>query len=262
MYRFLDKRFYLRPDWEFDLKEFAFEHVGLSRNYASNAGKIKEKLQPALDELEAIDFLQPLPRDERYRKNGREWTIRLGRHGASGPPAPEPPAGGRPAAVAGLVARGVTEATAADLARHFPADAIAAKVEVFDWLIARKDPHIRLNAAGYLVDSIRKDYAPPRGFESQADRARRVQTERAAEQAAAKSRHRKLDEEARLLAELEAIEEYWRSLTPLEQERLDAEALAEADPESWQSCRHNPALARMYRRSLRHDLIRKRLERP
>lgn len=261
VYRFLDKRFYLRSDWEFDLKEFAFEHVGLSRNYASNAGKIKEKLQPALDELEGIDFLEPLPRDERYRKNGREWVIRLCRHGASSPPpAPEFPAGERPAAVAELVARGVTEATAADLSRHFPAEAIAAKVEVFDWLTERKDARIRINAAGYLVDSIRKDYAPPKGFESRADRDRRLETEQAAARSAAKSRHQKLDEEARLLAELEAIEEYWRALGAEEQSELDTAALEDADPESWESCRHNPALARMYRRSLRHDLIRKRLK--
>ena len=260
VYRFLDKRFYLRAEWEFDLKEFAFEHVGLSRNYASNAGKIKEKLQPALDELEAIDFLAPLPRDERYRKNGREWIIRLSRPGAALPAAPELPAGERSAAARELAARGVTEATASDLARNFSAEAIAAKVEVFDWLTERRDPRIRINAAGYLVDSIRKDYAPPKGFEPRAERDQRLEAERAAEQTATRSRHQKLDEEARLLAELEAIEDYWRSLTAHEQERLDAAALAQADAESWESCRHNPALARMYRRSLRHDLIRKRLK--
>src|SRR3954454_16853246 len=31
LFRFLDKRFYHRRRWEFDLKEFAFEHIGLSR---------------------------------------------------------------------------------------------------------------------------------------------------------------------------------------------------------------------------------------
>jgi hypothetical protein len=261
MYRFLDKRFYLRAEWVFDLKEFAFEHVGLSRNYEGNAGKIKEKLQPAIDELEGTEFLEPLSREERYRKNGRDWTIRLMRRGAAGPPALGPPASERAPLAAALAARGVTEATAADLARHYPAESIAAKLEVFDWLTARKDARIRLNAAGYLVDSIRKDYAPPKGFESQADRDQRLTTERAAEEGAQRSRHQKLDDEARMLAELDAIEEYWRALGPEEQARLDAAALADADPESWESCRRNPALARMYRRSLRHDLIRKRLER-
>src|SRR5512135_960616 len=36
MYRFLDKRFYQRPSWAFDLREFACEHVGLGRNYPDN----------------------------------------------------------------------------------------------------------------------------------------------------------------------------------------------------------------------------------
>ncbi|MBV8315225.1 MAG: replication initiator protein A, partial [Planctomycetaceae bacterium] len=51
LYRHLDKRFYIRRDWTFDLRELAFEHVGMSRNYT--AAKLKEKLRPALDELEA-----------------------------------------------------------------------------------------------------------------------------------------------------------------------------------------------------------------
>jgi plasmid replication initiation protein len=51
LYRFLGKRFYRQDDWTFDLNEIAFERVGLSRGYAHDAGKIKEKLQPALNEL-------------------------------------------------------------------------------------------------------------------------------------------------------------------------------------------------------------------
>ena len=48
----LGKRFYVQGDWTFDLNEIAFDRVGLSRSY-TDAGKIKEKLQPAIDELEA-----------------------------------------------------------------------------------------------------------------------------------------------------------------------------------------------------------------
>ena len=77
LYRFLGKRFHLRRDWIFDLKEIAFERVGLSRSYA-DAGKIKEKLQPAIAELEAIGFLKPLSRDDRYtRIDQGQWSIRL-----------------------------------------------------------------------------------------------------------------------------------------------------------------------------------------
>jgi hypothetical protein len=71
LYRFLDKRFYLRGFWEFGLRELAFEHVGLSRNYTD--AKIKEKLAPALEELEGIRFLKRVE----YAKVGRGWTVRL-----------------------------------------------------------------------------------------------------------------------------------------------------------------------------------------
>jgi plasmid replication initiation protein len=80
LYRYADKKFYVRPDWTFDLRELAFAHVGLSRTYAD--AKIKEKLAPALAELEGIGFLRPMPTAERYAKIGRgHWTIRLARKG-------------------------------------------------------------------------------------------------------------------------------------------------------------------------------------
>ena len=94
LYRFLGKRFYLRGDWTFDLHEIAFERVGLSRSYA-DAGKIKEKLQPAIAELERIGFLKPLGRNDRYTRIDRgQWSIRLARQSpalaAPGKP-PRPP---------------------------------------------------------------------------------------------------------------------------------------------------------------------------
>ena len=85
LYRFLGKRFYLQRDWTFDLREIAFERVGLSRNY-TDAYKIKEKLQPAIDELERIGWLRPLGREARYNRIDRgQWTIRFhaGREPAS-----------------------------------------------------------------------------------------------------------------------------------------------------------------------------------
>jgi hypothetical protein len=154
----------------------------------------------------------------------------------------------------------VTEATAGELARQFPEERIRAKVEVFDWLAERQDPRVRVNPAGYLVDSVRKDYAPPKGFESPAQRASRLEAEREARICASKAQRQKFDEEATALAERDAIDDYWQSLTRDQQERLDADALAAADPETWESCRNKPALARMYRRNLRNDRIRKLLK--
>jgi hypothetical protein len=72
LYRHLDKRFYIKPDWTYCLRELAFNHVGLSRNYTD--AKIKEKLKPALEELKAINFLKSA---EFVSKRRGEWSIRV-----------------------------------------------------------------------------------------------------------------------------------------------------------------------------------------
>src|SRR3954447_25156211 len=83
MYRFLDKRFWIKDRWEFDLKEFAFQHIGLSGKY--NVAQIKNKLQPALEELsqstdERAAFIEPREPGERYVKVGKgRWLIKLTR---------------------------------------------------------------------------------------------------------------------------------------------------------------------------------------
>ena len=130
LYRFLDKRFYLRPEWTFDLHELAFERVGLSRSYT--AAKVKEKIRPALEELTAIGFLEPMTPAERYANTRRgRWRIRLVRGSAdkateaAGPPAIEADI---PAVVSELIARGITPATAATLAGAHPAEKIAGPV--------------------------------------------------------------------------------------------------------------------------------------
>ena len=83
MYRFLGKHFYHSPALTLDLRTFACEHVGLERTYKDN-GKLKEKLQPALEELEELGFLEPMTREERYTKVGPKlWTITLKRRPTS-----------------------------------------------------------------------------------------------------------------------------------------------------------------------------------
>ncbi|MBX6315429.1 MAG: replication initiator protein A [Isosphaeraceae bacterium] len=266
MYRFLDKRFYLKPEWTFELRDFAIEHVGLSRTYR-DAGKIKEKLQPGIEELERIGFLEPLRREERYQKDGRDWLIRLVKRQPE--PAPETSAAASPPADAAaaetraleqeLTRRGVTPATAAELVRQHPAAAIAAKLDLFDWLAARQDGRIRRNPAGFLVDSIRKDYAPPPGFEPRAERERREQQRREAEQQARAAQARRAAARAREHTEHQAVLAFWDALDPAERAALDAAALAEADDAPPAETLRNPALARLVRANLRHAYIRKRL---
>jgi hypothetical protein len=74
LYRLLDKRFYHKPRWEFDLRELACEHVGLSRRY--DAGQMKRKLRPAIAELEETGFLLSMSMEERFfRVSPGKWTV-------------------------------------------------------------------------------------------------------------------------------------------------------------------------------------------
>jgi hypothetical protein len=227
MYRFLDKRFYHKTEWEFELKDFAFEHVGLSRTYR-DAGKIKEKLRRGIEELEQVGFLEPLPADERYIKQGRRWLIRMVRARDDSLDGPPPEVGNDPV-VRGLVSRGVSASTAVELASSVPEDVIARQVEAFDWLMGREDRRIRLSPAGYLVEAIRKDYALPRGFASKADReAKRKE----AEDLFSLSHQERLQERERVArerADREAIDRYWASLDPEERTRIDQQAMAGVD---------------------------------
>jgi hypothetical protein len=260
LFRFLDKRFYHRRRWEFDLKEFAFEHIGLSRSYA-DSGRIKGKLDPALEELTAIGFLEPLDRARRYvRVRQGQWRIVLVQKPAApsgaAPPTPEPSELERT-----LIDRGVTPATAAGLAAQHPADAVRAKVEVFDWLAGRKDRRLGRNPAGYLVQSIRDDYAAPPGFESRADRLRREEAERRARQREAERHRLRKAEQAREAAEHAQVMTYWNALGPAEQARLEADALAGADAslqESYRGSRGTP-LEPMARRLIREEHIKRLL---
>jgi hypothetical protein len=203
MYRFLDKRFYHRGDWTFDLRELAFEHVGLSRNYAPR--KVKEKLKPALEELEGIDFLEPMTNADRYAKVGRgEWQIRLVRKLPASveiKPEPEPEPTGLERE---LIDRGVTRGVAAELVRDFSEARIKTQIEAVD----RTRRKIKDKAA-YLVSAIREDFATSKAIDPPV-KAEPVPV----------ARNTKA-----------VVDAYWRRLSPEERDRLDAAALAQADPD-------------------------------
>lgn len=158
MYRFLDKRFYHKSRWEFDLTEFACEHIGLSRNY--DTGQLKRRLQPAIGELESVGFLEPLPLGQRYVKIARgQWKIIFIRKAA---PQPEEPSQERAALVKRLIERGVTPSVASELVREYPEELISTQIEVLSRLEAMKERQSIRNPAGYLVKSIREGYLPPK----------------------------------------------------------------------------------------------------
>jgi hypothetical protein len=228
LFRFLDKRFYHRRRWEFDLEEFAFQHIGLSRSYDS--GQIKAKLLPGLEELEAGGFLEPLTREERYSKAGKGlWRIIL----IQAKPKLEANLPPKPTDLVELEkelhTRGVTPTTAADLVQNHPPDRIRLKLEVFDWLLSNKDRRVTKSPSGYLVSSIRDDYSAPKGFESRQTKAERQKAEVEKKRLAEETKRRADAEvKAREEADKDRIETYWASLSPAEKEETRKEALAKA----------------------------------
>src|SRR5262249_59168111 len=107
---------------------------------------------------------------------------------------------------------------------------IQRKIDVFDWLAEKQDKRIAKSPAGYLVSSIEKDYADPKGFVSRAERQRREEERQAKERKAAEKRRREKEQEAHKRAEPQAVTAYWESLTPEQQAELDAAATARAAP--------------------------------
>jgi hypothetical protein len=262
-YRFLDKRFYRNRRAEFDLRDFACEHIGLSRNYT--AAKIKEKLQPSLEELEAVGFLEPMSPAERYTNTGRgEWKIALVHKPSPVEerppqplPAPEPEGWERE-----LIARGVTRITAAELVRDYPEGRIAVQVEALDWLSRGALKKVG-DPAAYLVDAIRKDYAAPKGFETRAARQGREEAQRQRQEQEAEAKRRQRQEQVRERAEQAKVTKYWNALGALEQARLEAEALdcaEESLARSYQEMRaNNNPVASSFLRLIRDAHIRRLL---
>ena len=130
-----------------------------------------------------------------------------------------------------LIGRGVTAATARELARAYPAGRIAAQVERADWL-REKCPKKIADPGAYLVDAIRHDYAAPAGFVSRAERDRRRAAEEDRRRAEAEAHRRRQEEAARERDRQTLVESYLKLLDPEATARLDAEAWERASPEA------------------------------
>lgn len=173
LYRFLDKRFYHRERVDFDLRTLACEHVGMSREYAPT--ELKRRLRPALEELERSGFLEKLNDNERYLnvEKGR-WRILFVRGPKRRAEEDEAKAHNtREALFSELTSRGVHHLVSKDLLERYEADHIRAKLEVFDWFMSHEQENVIRNPAGYLVASIRDDYAMPDEFMPKLKRAKK-----------------------------------------------------------------------------------------
>jgi hypothetical protein len=228
LYRFLDKRFFHRPRWEFNLKEVSWEHIGLSRNY--DAANLKRALLPAIRELEQRGFLKAIPDQDRFYKiRSGEWRVVFERERPAQQVRSRDTNSDASSFVKALVERGVTPTTAEQTVASNPIERIKSQLEVFDWLVAQKDPKVSRNPAGFLVSSIKSEYAPPKAFLSREEHARHheqlAERKRRAEERHKAQAHK---EEAQLKAREDAIRGFWESLSDSERMHLETEALANA----------------------------------
>ncbi len=238
MYRFLDKRFGARKGnvWQFDLREFACEHIGFSRSYDS--AQLKRKMKPSIEELEEHGFLKPMDDTARYPKGARrgehfivvekatEKEIEPPNVSAEKVPAISP-------LEAELIGRKVTAKVAKELVASTDAAEISLRLDVFDWLVETKDKRVGRSPAGYLVKSIRDAFEPPAGYVPRAEREQQHQTaserqrQRHEEMQAKNARERR--EAAARKAEREHIERYLAALSSTEREALKDRALVNAE---------------------------------
>ena len=262
MYRLLDKRFYNRSILVFNLEEFAKGHIGLSSNYS--AAKIKEKLQPSIDELEAIGFIEKASREERYTKVSHgKWTIAFTQAKREEAEDARPAASEAVNTIAmELIQRGVTPSRAVKLVKRFDASRITMRIEAFDWL-KKKGEKIE-KPGGFLADSIVGEYALPPGFETKADREKReAMTAEKARQAEEMKLRMAAKERAAEEAEEARINGYLASLSASEREKLEADALALATSffiEKLRDPNTSPSIAATYKRIVLANHVNQLLE--
>jgi len=221
MYRFLDKRFYMRASLEFDLKTFACEHLGLSKNYHN--GELKRVLRPAILELENQGFLKKLPDGDRFLSLSRgEWKIAFVKSSDQRIALKEE----LPELVKALADRGITLASARTIVSKTEEAEIREKLAFFDWLSAKKDPRIKDSPAGFLYNSITNKFNLPDDYKA-TNSARAKSPERKVVPITQKVGPSKLDPKVK--SDRENIDKYWNSIPTGEQDQIE-EGLVKSAP--------------------------------
>ena len=231
LYRFLDKRFFHRRRWEFDLKELCWNHVGLSRGY--DAASLKRKLRVGIEELERAGYLDVMAENDRFRKVcAGKWEVRF-THPESQSVVKTPSIlnGVASPLANALMERGVGVGAAEEVVRLFPAEAIQTQIEVLDWLVGRKDPRVSRNPPGFLLSAIQEGYVVPPGFVSSAQAAAQKQQQREREAQSARRRRDREEQEQRIMDERRrSVAEFLGRLSASERIELEDAAIRAAKP--------------------------------
>lgn len=219
LFRLLDKKRHRGEVFEIEMMRLANRLALTDRAYPSIVKKHLERGAHA--ELEAIGFLKSV----RYLRRGRSVSIeyRIAPKQSWHLPAPaklnlldENPLTDE------LTARGVTPDVAYALVKEHGEKRVADHLEVFDHLRSINSFLVSKNPAGFLRASIEKNFAPPDGYVSRAERQRRKD-----EEAETRRRDRELAE-TQSRAEQEREKEFqalWEALSSNERTQMEAEVL-------------------------------------
>ena len=160
-----------------------------------------------------------------------------------------------------LIVRGISRRTAAQLVQRYPAARIASQIERFDWSKAQEPKSIAKSDGGFLAEAIRNDYPMPKGFESAADREKRLaeeklkkqqEREKAQQARAAKHREAELDRKA---------SERWEAMTAGERMAVEAAALAATDDDIRRNYEKSPPkFKRPFLERIRQGYLRQVIE--
>jgi hypothetical protein len=116
---------------------------------------------------------------------------------------------------------------ASELVEAHEADLVRAKVEVFDWLLKRGDKRIGKNPAGYLVSSIREDYAAPEEYTPPDEADRLADAERQAAEDERKRRELERIETDRVTKKDTDLKSKWAAIDDSERDAIMAQVKTE-----------------------------------
>lgn len=224
MYRFLDRRFHYGNRQVFDLRAFACERIGFSRN-ADNS-ELRRSLDQAIGELENAGFLTPMPKEERYRRVGRgAWEIVfLYEKGNS-----ETRQRTLQPLEEALVDRGVKPQVAVSLVDTHQGELIEEKIDVFDKRMQASGASPLKNPPGYLVKSITDDFRCGNAVVGKSsENSNTGSLPRGSRRKTTGQKSRNADLQAK--ADKDAIDAYLAKLSPKDLGRLEEEALSKAEP--------------------------------
>lgn len=221
LYRYLDKKLYKGDQVEVELMRLASRLALTDSGYPSVVKKQLER--GGHPELEALGLIKNV----RYLRKGRGLSVQYQlapRTQWRLPQSDTPPSPKKTIhpLVSDLLARGISQHVATTLLSTHGEKKIADKLEVFDHLRSTNSSLITKNAAGFLRQSIEKDFAPPQGYVSRAERQRLKEVQAAA------ARTRRELEAAEVQAEQNrelAFQELWDSLTDTDKQSLEAQVL-------------------------------------